>query len=674
MIRVNAMRAVHDPMRASSISSARPHIRRGLLAVVALATATLVGATTLSCRSESGDTTPPVDSSSGSAGEAPAIDANARVSALGEALLDGYFARAPVSATASGAHEHDDRWPDASSAGRQDELAFVESMEREAAAIPRAELDADAALELDLVANELAGWRFSLEVERAHKTNPFLYTGTVGSGLDDLISREFAPLEERANNLAARLEQLPAYVDQALANLQPHEEVFQPHARVAAGQLDGVIALVKTEIPERVKTASPAVQRRIASASPPAIAALEGMQKTLKETILPVARGRWRLGPERFDQRLRLTLHTDMSADEVVSRARAEHVRVRARMAALARELYAPLFGEGALKKFLARARGDQDTLDTQIVKDVLAALADDHPPAETLRDACAANLARLSAFVAEKRLVPLDPEEVLEVIWTPPHARGYAIAGLASPGPLDAQKPGLPSFYLVQPVPEDWSERRRESFLREYNTFMLEILSIHEAIPGHFVQLYHGKREPSRLRRVLGNGAFVEGWAVYTERLMVEAGYAGAGPAEGARRPRGVSKGLWRVQTDSALRAKAIELHGQKFYLRTVTNAILDNEIHAGDMDEEAAVRLMVERSYQEEGEARAKWVRAQLVSTQLSTYFVGATAWFALREQAEARAKAAGAPLDLHTFHGEALAHGAPPVHRLPALMGWE
>jgi uncharacterized protein (DUF885 family) len=200
----------------------------------------------------------------------------------------------------------------------------------------------------------------------------------------------------------------------------------------------------------------------------------------------------------------------------------------------------------------------------------------------------------------------------------------------------------------------------------------MLEILSIHEAIPGHFVQLYWGKREPSRVRKVFHNGPFVEGWAVYTERVMVEAGYAGQAPSA-TTRPKTVSEALWTVQRSDALRAKAIRLHGLKFYLRTVTNAILDHEIHAGDMTREQAIELMVGRSFQERGEAEGKWVRAQVTATQLSTYFVGATAWFRLREQAEQRAAAAGVAFDLLEFHRAALAHGAPPVHRLPELMGW-
>ncbi|MCA9690235.1 MAG: DUF885 family protein, partial [Myxococcales bacterium] len=599
----------------------------------------------------------------------------ATAAALGEAFLAGYYAHNPTAATSDGYHgDLDGRWPDLSPAGDAAARAFLDDFSAKLQAIDGAGLDPEARLDLELIANQIARERFSLDVERPLERDPFVYSSILGAGLDDLTSREFASIDARGRHVASRLQALPAFVDAALARLTPRAEVRAPHARVAIAQLDGVRVLVRDELAVRTAGASAEVRAAIAAATPAAVAAIDRMQATLRDEVLPVAAGPWRLGPERFDEKLRLTLHTDMSAREVYELAVAEHATVRARMGEVARALFPILFGPSALQEFLANARGDAEALDLMISQKVLAALAADHPSADGLRDACEENLARLERFVADERLVPLDPKELLEVIWTPAHARGYAIAGLASPGPLEDTRAGLPSFYLVQPVPKDWPEKQRESFLREYNAFMLEILSIHEAIPGHFVQLYHAKREPSKVRRVFGNGAFVEGWAVYTERLMVEAGYAGVGPAPGAKRPKHVSAGLWRVMSDPAARAQAIELHGLKFYLRTVTNAILDHEIQAGDMTEEAAVQLMVGRALQEEGEARAKWVRAQLISAQLSTYFVGATAWFRLRAQAEARAQRGGAPLDLHEFHRAALAHGAPPVHWLPALMGWE
>jgi uncharacterized protein (DUF885 family) len=586
---------------------------------------------------------------------------------LAEDFLHGYFAAAPVNATSLGEHAHDHRWPDLSDQGRHaSELWRLAQVDR-LSTISYETLDADGRLELDVIRNQLELSRFADEVEQIWRSDPLAYSYLISAGLDDLIRRDFAPIDQRAQSVAARLEGLPALIDQAIANLSDPRLVRRPQAEVAVGQLAGLRTLIEREIPERTADASAPLRERISAASPAALAAIERLRKHV-EALVPKAEGAWRIGPEAFSRKLGLTLQTELSADELLALARTEHERVRADMHQLALELYEAMRGV-PVKVFAEPGSSDQD----ELVRQVLAELAADHPKPEQLRDAAAANLERLAGFVRDHELVPIDEAEVLEVIWTPPHAQGVAIAGLAAPPPLDADQPGLPSFYLVQPLPNEWSPELRESFLREYNTFMLEILSIHEAIPGHFVQLYWGKREPSRVRKVFDNGPFVEGWAVYTERLMVDAGYVGVGPSV-TTRPKGVSEALWTVQRSDELRAKAIRLHGLKFYLRTVTNAILDHEIHAGDMTREQAIELMVGRSFQERGEAEGKWVRAQVTSTQLSTYFVGATAWFRLREQAEQRAAAAGVAFDLLEFHRAALAHGAPPVHRLPELMGWE
>ena len=581
---------------------------------------------------------------------------------LGESFLSGYFAHDPVTATASGEHDYDDRWPDLSALGRAEHAAWIDQQLEAVAAVQRQALDPAGRLELDTIRNQLELMRFADRVEQGWHNDPLGYSYLLSSGLDDLISRDFAPLDERARSVAARLEGLPTLVEQIIANLSDPAAIRRPQAEVAVGQLAGLRQLIGEEIPQRTADAAPELRERIAAASEGALAAVASLQAHV-EAAVPIAEGRWRLGPEAFATKLSLTLQTELSAPELVAFAREEHERVRREMAVLARELYQEMHGAEALEGFAKS--NDDDAL----VRAVLAELAVDHPAPEQLRDAAEANLDRLQRFVDDQQLVPTDPDEVLEVIWTPAHARGVAIAGLAAPAPLDADKPGLPSFYLVQPLPDSWDQDMRESFLREYNSFMLEILSIHEAIPGHFVQLYWGAREPSKIRRVFTNGPFVEGWAVYTEKLMVDAGYAGAGPEPGAKRPKSVSKALWAVQTRDDLRAKAIRLHGLKFYLRTVTNAILDHEIHAGSMTREQAIALMVERSFQERGEAEGKWVRAQVTSTQLSTYFVGATAWFRLRARAETRGD-----FQLLAFHRAALSHGAPPVHRLPELMGWE
>jgi uncharacterized protein (DUF885 family) len=601
-----------------------------------------------------------------------------------EQIFAAAFAANPVSATQAGVHEHDARWPDLSPAGQAADRQRVQDALATLARVAAGTLSVDQQIDAAILRADLEQQVFSDEVEKPLRRNPLSYTSVLGAGLEELISRDFAPLATRAGNLAARVEGVPAVCRQAIENLAVGD-THGPAAKVAVGRFDGLVSLLEEEIPARMKGAPAA--KRIADATPAAVAAIRQLQAHVRDRLVPAAGEKWRLGPDAFARKLRLTLQSDIPADELVRLARAEHELVRARMVQVAGDLAPVLFSAGELRKIRkgkdptgvppdARQSGSRQAVrggdpDAAVVRAVLATLAKVHSTPESLRDDAEAKLTTLAAKVGEMKIVSLDPTEVVKVIWTPPHKRGVAVAGLENPGPLEPQPKGLASFYLVQPLPPDWPEDRRQSMLREYNDFMLEILSIHEAIPGHFVQLYHARRDTSLVRRVLPNGPFVEGWAVYTEKVMVDAGFAGTLPT---KPPAGLPVRLARVMREPALRQKAIALHGLKFYLRTVTNAIIDNAIQAGDMNEEQAVSLMVDGSYQEEGEARLKWVRAQVSSTQLSTYFAGAQAWFRVREQAEQRARDGGQTFDLAAFHDAALSHGAPPVPALPRLFGWE
>lgn len=619
------------------------------------------------CKTEGPSTPPTVDG--------PKVDASAEYDALvtdffdsrasteSEAAVPGYFERFPVAATALGVHVYDDRWPQLDADGRAANVAWAEALLARIDALAGADLDADQRVDLQILRDQLASLVFSERVENTWSTNPLAWSYLVGGGLDTLINRDFAPVEQRARSVAARLEALPDLLVQAASSMSDPAAIKKPQALVAKQQLEGVRSLIRLEIPEKLAGAEAATLERIEIASRTALKALDIYEdQVLGESQLAFANGAWRLGKEAFETKLGYTLGQTVDAKALYERAKTTHAEVRARMESLAFELYEPLFGR--------RPPGGADDLGrARIVREVLEELAKIHPAPAQLRDACEANLDTIESFVKGQGIVPLDPNEPLEVIWTPPHQQGVAIAGLDPAPPFDTGKQ-LQSFYLVQPIPKDWSAEVTESFLREYNHFMLEILSIHEAIPGHFVQLYYGKRDDSRVRKAFANGPFVEGWAVYTEKVMVDQGYAGVDPTVGPdgkrERPAEVSERLWKLAADPELRAKAIALHGAKFFLRTVTNAILDYEIHAGQLDEAGALKLMVQRAYQQEGEARGKWVRAQVTSTQLSTYFVGASWWFDLRAEAEQ------APdFDLSAWHAAALSHGAPPVPALRELM---
>jgi uncharacterized protein (DUF885 family) len=234
--------------------------------------------------------------------------------------------------------------------------------------------------------------------------------------------------------------------------------------------------------------------------------------------------------------------------------------------------------------------------------------------------------------------LLDLDPTKPLIVRETPPHKRGIAGAGIDAPGPYD---PGAPTYYNVTPL-DDLPPERAESWLREYNAWMLPILNIHEAVPGHYVQLVYANRSPSLVKSIFGNGAMVEGWAVYAERMMLESGY-GEHRAE-----------AWLIYS--------------KWNLRSVINTILDYAVHVRGMTEEEAMNVLTREAFQTEQEARDKWRRLTLTSVQLTSYFSGYAAIVELREQLK---RERGAAFDLKAFHEEFLSFGSAPVKVIRELM---
>jgi uncharacterized protein (DUF885 family) len=252
----------------------------------------------------------------------------------------------------------------------------------------------------------------------------------------------------------------------------------------------------------------------------------------------------------------------------------------------------------------------------------------------DAARDAVTAT----TAFVREKNLVTL-PDEPLEIIPMPEFQQGVALAYCDSSGPLETTKK---TFYAVSPIPKNWTPAQTDSFLREYNSRSIHNLTVHEAMPGHFLQLAHANRYPSKLRAVLSSGPFIEGWAVYAERLMIDAGYMDGDPL--------------------------MKLIQHKWYLRSVVNALLDQAVHVDGISRDAAMKLMIESAFQEEREAAGKWTRAQLTSAQLPEYFVGAQEHLALRAEAERRL---GAAFALREYHDKVLSYGSPPVRFVRALM---
>jgi uncharacterized protein (DUF885 family) len=536
-----------------------------------------------------------------------------------DGFLAEFFRLHPVHATAAGMHEHDAGWPDLGAAGRQARLAFVDRWEAELRAFPDADLTVDQRVDRDLLLMELDGIRFAETELRQEAWDPLEWVYILGGGIFPLLAREFAPLADRLASVAGRLEGIPAVVEAAREELVglPGRPVSAFHTETALKQLAGIgelgdDAVREAESAAPADPATAAILPRLATAATAAKAALAGFETHLRDVVLARAEGEGRLGADLFTAKMRHTLKdAELRPSRILDRAEREYDAVRAEMIRLARELW-PTWRPGR------ELPADDDAT----VRGVLDAIAAEHPAGADLLDWCRAELARVEAFCRERDLVGLA-DDPLEIRWTPVFLRAFGGAMLDTPGPLDR---GHKAFFAITPIPDDWTAEQAESYLREDNDRMLRLLTIHEAVPGHYLQGSYANRHPSIVRSIFWSGVYAEGWAVYVTQVMMDAGYGADDPA--------------------------LMLTHWKFYLRAITNAIIDVRIHAGEalggpMTEDEAVRLMVDGGFQEEAEARNKYNRARLSSTQLSTYFVGSMAMWGLELGVRRRlAEAAGDP----------------------------
>jgi uncharacterized protein (DUF885 family) len=574
-----------------------------------------------------------------------------------DAFLAETFRLNPTFATAIGDHRHDDRWPNRSPAGRAERIAFTDRWLAEFAAM--VDLSDDQEIDRELLIGELEATRFA-ETELCEDAwNPLEWVYLMGDGLFTLNAREFAPLAARLASTAGRLDGLPAVIEAATATLigMADRPIGRFQTETALKQLPGIDeliadALTAAEAAAPTDPAVAAVLPHLIASAETARAALDAFERHLAEVVLPASLGDGRLGPELFATKMRHTMRSEsLTPDRILAAAEREFAAVRVEMVRLARELW-PVW------------RGDEPVPgdDGALVRGVLDAIAFDHPDAHELLAFCRAENARIEGFCAERDLIGLA-EEPLEIQWTPVFLRAFGGAMLSSPGPLDK---GQKAFFAITPMPTEWTEEQRQSSLREDNDRMLRLLTIHEAVPGHYLQGVYANRCPSIVRAVFSSGLFAEGWAVYVTQVMMDVGYG----------------------ADDA----ALLLTHWKFYLRSITNAIIDARIHTAAMTEAEAVQLMVEGGFQEEAEARAKYDRARLSSTQLSTYFAGSLEMWAIEDEVRRRAAiAAGDPRGADAVptprvvggYGETpgftyrphlesvLAHGSPPTSLLRRIL---
>jgi uncharacterized protein (DUF885 family) len=538
-------------------------------------------------------------------------------------ILAEYYRLQPTQATDLGHHAYDHHWPDLTDAGLAEWSDWLRDAEARLSAVKATGLSRDEAIDRRILLENLAAARFFADELREHEWNPMSYVYLFGGPIFTMLAREYAPISERLNALASRLRGLPVALDGARAALSREggRAVSHFHAEKAVERMTGVADLVGLAVLEAQGTGDATILAEVQAAAGAATTAITAWVDWLRDELLPTADGDFRLGPDLYAAKLRHALLTEVTPTELDAMALGEYETVRTEMARIARSIWADWMGD---------ATPPQD--DAVAVRMVLDAIAVDHPRAEELLDFCRAENERIEAFVAERDLVGLA-DEPMQIIWTPGFMRSFGGAMLIAPGPLDR---GLASFFAITPVSEGFSAERRESYLREDNIRQLRLLTIHEAVPGHYLQLAYSNRSPSLVRTIFRSGVFAEGWAVYITQVMMDVGYGADDPA--------------------------LMLVHWKFYLRSITNTLMDVRIQAGDMDEAQAMQMMVAGGFQEEGEATAKWDRARLSSTQLCEYFLGSVEMQGLEREARRRAEEQGQPFAYRPFLEAVLAHGSP------------
>jgi uncharacterized protein (DUF885 family) len=556
--------------------------------------------------------------------QSAASSANAQFAKVGRAYIAALTSADPVLATQLGDHTRDGELPRIDAEARAARVASDTQLLRSLAVIDRSSLTPDNQVDYALLRNALEYDLWDLRTLQTWAWNPQAYNEAASNSLYLLVARDFAPWPQRFASIVARMEALPAYLAEERRQLDP-ARVPKVFAETVSRQNAGIMEIVDTALmPEVERSGVP--RTRFDAALAKLKTAVAEQQKWLDKVLVPNATGDFRLGPALYDQKMKFELMSSLTRPELKAKAEVAFKDTRAEMERLART-------------FKDCAGGDQQ----QAIECALGKTYARRATRDTLEQTARQTLAQATDFVRRKGFVGM-PSAPVRIVPMPKFNQGNAVAYDDPPGPLDKDQP---NFFTISPIPAEWSDEQATSFLTEYNLYMIHDLSIHEAMPGHYLQLDHANKVDDPLRAVLESGPFIEGWAVYGEGMMADQGYLGG---------------------DATEDGKLFKLTMLKMRLRTIVNTLLDIGIQTEGMTRDQAMELMMKGAFQQEREAAGKWLRAQLSSVQLLSYYTGFEEHMALREEAKRRW---GDRFTLRRYNDAVLAHGSPPVKFVRALL---
>ena len=515
--------------------------------------------------------------------------------------------------------------PDA--ATRAKKLAFIDEWLDKFGKLNADKLSPNQRTDLAVLLNKLNYERWQLTTFREFEWNPAEYN--VAQAFDLILTTEYAAKAQRLRTILKRLAEVPAYYQAAQASIvNPTHEHTQLAIQQAPGTLVVLADLGKAAQESILTPQEKAIfAQRIANAGTAVVAWVDFLTDLDKSQVQMQNARSFRIGKDLYEQKFAFEIQSASTGEQTYRKALAARDELLTRMDGLADQLW---------DKTMGAAAKPADRY--QKIGMVIDKLSLQHTTAANFLPEIRRQIPQLQEYVIKNNLVTIDPSKPLVVRETPLYQRGVAGASIDAPGPY---RPKDKTYYNVTPL-DGLTPEQAESSMREYNNWMLQILNIHEAIPGHYTQLMNANRSPSLVKALFGNGAMVEGWAVYGERMMLESGYGDNAPE------------LWLMWC--------------KWNLRSVSNTILDYSVHVLGMTREQAIDLLVRQAFQTPQEAAEKWKRAQLSSVQLSSYFSGYSDIMELRER---RKEQLGERFDLKQFHDQFLGYGNAPVKIIGQLM---
>jgi uncharacterized protein (DUF885 family) len=573
---------------------------------------------------------------------------NAKFLSFCDQFVKQSLALSPVGASQAGYHKHvdpktkktvelDAQLDELSNQALEAQLRFYrEWRQRFQKETPIASLNREDAADYRLIDDQISLGLLELEKIQNYKHNPTVFVELLGNGLFLPLTQDYASKEVRVGHVISRIGEIPRFLEQAKSQLVDGDPIF---ISTAVEENEGNIGQVDS-VAEEIPAGSP-LKAKYDQVAPAAKKALSDFNNWMKNDLAkrPTNGRTWRLGSEWYAQKFRYVMETSVDPAQLLKDAEAELARNRAEMLQLALPLYKEMYP--GQDDYASLSQHDREN---KIIKAVLDKISDEHPNRDDLMNAVKGDLENIKQFIREKKIVALSSRENLKVIPTPGFMRGiYSVAGFHNAPPLE---PTAEAEYWVTPIDPKTADAKAESKLREYNNYTLKWLTIHEALPGHYIQFEHANDvEPVTrrlVRNLFGNGAYVEGWAEYIADVMTQAGFLDSSPK--------------------------FRLMRMKVWLRATANTILDIRLQTMNMSDQQALDLMLQDCFQTQAEADGKLVRAKLSSTQLPTYFLGNRQWWDLRKKYEA---AKGSGFDLEEFHNRALDQGPLPIEYLEKIV---